>query len=98
MFPLLRSELFRLERRWMPRILLATLIAIVGVLYLLFWTVVQTGSETSSDVQDLRESLRVPFKTGQSCWRKFQQMRTQPSERKASWMSSRRSYRIVRRR
>lgn len=59
MFPLLRSELFRLARRWMPRILLAILIAIVGVLYLLFWTVVQTGEENSSDVQDLRDGLRM---------------------------------------
>jgi len=59
MFPLLHSELFRLARRWMPPILLAILIAVVGVLYLLFWTVVQTGSENSSDVQDLRESLRL---------------------------------------
>lgn len=59
MFPLLRSELFRLERRWMPRILLVILIAIVAVLYLLFWTVVRTGAENSSDVQDLRDNLRL---------------------------------------
>ena len=59
MFPLLRSELFRLQRRWMPRILLTVLIAIVGVLYLLFWTVVKAGTENSSDVQDLRESLSL---------------------------------------
>src|SRR4051794_2688627 len=59
MFPLLRSELFRLLRRWMPRILLAILIAIVGALYLLFWTVVKTGSDTSSDVRNLRDNLRL---------------------------------------
>ncbi|MEA2583921.1 MAG: type transport system permease protein [Thermomicrobiales bacterium] len=59
MLPLLHSELFRLARRWMPRVLLAILFAIVGVLYLLFWTVMQTGSETSSDIQDLRENLRL---------------------------------------
>ncbi len=59
MLPLLRSELFRLVHRWMPRVLLAILVAIVAVLYLLFWTVVQTGTENSSEVRDLRENLRL---------------------------------------
>ncbi|HEY7034885.1 MAG TPA: ABC transporter permease subunit [Thermomicrobiales bacterium] len=59
MFPLLHSELFRLLRRWMPRILLAILIGIVAALYLLFWTVVKTGSDTSSDVRNLRDNLQL---------------------------------------
>jgi len=59
MLPLLRSELFRLVHRWMPRVLLAILVAVVAILYLLFWTVVQTGTENSSEVRDLRENLRL---------------------------------------
>lgn len=52
---LLRSELFRLARRWMPRVLLLILAAGVVLLYGLLWTVVETQAE---DVE-LRDSLRI---------------------------------------
>jgi ABC-2 type transport system permease protein len=59
MFRLLRSELFRLLRRWMPRILLAILVTVIVALYLLFWTVVKTGAETNADIANLRQNLRL---------------------------------------
>ncbi|MGH2532579.1 MAG: ABC transporter permease [Thermomicrobiales bacterium] len=57
MTPLLHSELFRLVRRWMPRILLAILIMGVGGLYAIFWAVIRTQSGT--DVDDLRDNIRL---------------------------------------
>jgi ABC-2 type transport system permease protein len=57
MLPLLHSELFRLVRRWMPRILLAVLILGVGTLYTIFWAVVRT--QTGDDVDDLRHNIRL---------------------------------------
>lgn len=57
MLPLLHSELFRLVRRWMPRILLAVLVLGVGALYAIFWAVVRTQS--GEDVDDLRTNIRL---------------------------------------
>ena len=51
---LLRSELFRLSRRWMPRVLLLIQVAGVLALYSLFWTVIETqeeGAELRDEVQ-----------------------------------------------
>jgi ABC-type transport system involved in multi-copper enzyme maturation permease subunit len=56
---LLRSELFRLNRRWMPRILLGISIVIIAFLYLLFWIILRTDSGTSTDLQRVRENLRL---------------------------------------
>jgi len=56
MAPLLRSELFRLVRRWMPRILLLILIGLVGLLYILLWVTVRSGA---ADEFALRENLRL---------------------------------------
>jgi ABC-type transport system involved in multi-copper enzyme maturation permease subunit len=53
--PLLRSELFRLNRRWMPRVL--ALIVVIGVVlvYALLWVALSTESE--ADTRELREDL-----------------------------------------
>ena len=58
MLDLLRSELFRLSRRWMPRVLLLILAAVVVVFYLLLWTVL-LADEGGTDAADLRDALRL---------------------------------------
>jgi len=61
MSSLLRSELFRLSRRRMPVVMLLILMALIALLYLLFWSVVhapQRGSSASS-LNDLHNSLRI---------------------------------------
>ena len=61
MIPLLRSELFRLTRRAMPRVLLLILVAALAAFYLLLWTVVRNSAEEPSglDVSGIRDGLRV---------------------------------------
>lgn len=63
MLPLLRSELFRLSRRAMPRILLGVLILIVVALYTLLWVVVRTdasdGGGSDREIAELADSLRL---------------------------------------
>lgn len=46
---LLRSELFRLSRRWLPRVLLLILVAGIVLLYGLFWFTIETQAETSTE-------------------------------------------------
>jgi ABC-2 type transport system permease protein len=61
MLPLLRSELFRLSRRLMPRILLLILVASVLALYLLLWTAVRSGGRgaRAQDLEDLKSNLQI---------------------------------------
>jgi ABC-2 type transport system permease protein len=60
---LLRSEIFRLSGRGMPRILLLILVAGIVGLYLLLWVAVQATEQqpngTTANVDELRNSLRV---------------------------------------
>jgi ABC-type transport system involved in multi-copper enzyme maturation permease subunit len=61
---LLRSELFRLNRRWMPRILLGIAVIIIAFLYVLFWILLRTESGTPTDLDRLRENLRLSAARG----------------------------------
>ena len=53
MLPLLRSELFRLNRRWMPRILLLIVVLGVVAVYALLWLTLATQSDTGELRNDL---------------------------------------------
>ena len=59
MADLLRSELFRMARRWMPRVLLIILAVVLVAFYLLLWSVLRTEDETGADATDLRDTLRL---------------------------------------
>ena len=61
MTALLRSELFRLSRRLMPRILLVILAALIIVIYLILWVIVRNPPpETSArELDDLRSSIEL---------------------------------------
>jgi ABC-type transport system involved in multi-copper enzyme maturation permease subunit len=57
MLPLLRSELFRLSRRWMPRVLLLiVLLGVVGI-YALLWLTLAT--QDAGDTEGLDEDLAL---------------------------------------
>jgi ABC-2 type transport system permease protein len=57
MLPLLRSELFRLSRRWMPRVLiLVVVLGVVGV-YAILWLTLAT--QDASDTEGLDEDLAL---------------------------------------
>lgn len=57
----LRSELFRLSRRLMPRILLLISGGVIALFYLLFWSIVRASPEGTSaeDVADLRDAIAL---------------------------------------
>jgi ABC-2 type transport system permease protein len=59
MLPLLRSEIFRLSRRAMPRILVGLLALIMFALYLLFWTLIRAAPQDVEgvDTERFRDSL-----------------------------------------
>lgn len=63
MSAVLRSEIFRLSRRLMPRILLLILVVGIAVLYLALWATVQASGQQSSanpqNTEDLRNALRL---------------------------------------
>lgn len=61
MIPLLRSEIFRLTRRLMPRILLLILAAVVLAFYLIFWAVSRSAQTPAQQVEvaELREGLQL---------------------------------------
>lgn len=54
MTALLRSELFRLSRRWMPRVLLLIVAVAVLALYLVLWSVLR-AQQAGLDANDRRE-------------------------------------------
>ena len=58
---LLQSELFRLSRRLMPRVLVLIQAGVVALLYLVLWTAVRAATEedSSGQIEDLRQSLRL---------------------------------------
>ncbi len=53
---LLRSEIFRLVRRWMPRLLLLILTGLICLIYLALWTAIRAGD---AEARSLREALRL---------------------------------------
>jgi ABC-type transport system involved in multi-copper enzyme maturation permease subunit len=59
MLPLLRSEIFRLRRRAMPRILIGIMALIIIALYLLFWSLIRTSPEgmQPEDLERFSDSL-----------------------------------------
>lgn len=59
MLPLLRSEVFRLSRRGMPRILLIIVALIVVAIYALIWSIVRTQPEgmNPEDIDRFRDGL-----------------------------------------
>jgi len=57
MLPLLRSELFRLQRRWMTRILLLVVVLGVAGVYAILWATYATQS--GQDAADLGQDLRI---------------------------------------
>lgn len=57
MLPLLHSELFRLNRRWMPRVLLLVVAVGVVLIYALLWLTFAT--QEGSDAEDLRDDLAL---------------------------------------
>jgi ABC-2 type transport system permease protein len=63
MLPLLRSELFRLSRRLMPKILLLIIAGLPVLLYLLLWSVTSNSNASrannAQNIADLRDSLRI---------------------------------------
>lgn len=58
----LRSEIFRLVRRWMPRVLVLIVVLIVLAIYTIFWAIVrtQTGKPNANptDLAQLRRSIQ----------------------------------------
>lgn len=58
MLPLLRSELFRLNRRWMPRVLILTVVAAVVLFYAIVWLVL-VSTENAQDAADIRDDLAL---------------------------------------
>lgn len=61
MTALLRSELFRLSRRWMPRVLLLIVAVAVLALYLVLWSVLRTdnGQLDTNQRRDLEETVQL---------------------------------------
>jgi ABC-type transport system involved in multi-copper enzyme maturation permease subunit len=62
MLALLRSELFRLNRRWMPRVLLLIVVAGVVLVYLLIWLSFATAE--GGDVDEIGDDLTVAQAAG----------------------------------
>lgn len=56
---LLASEIFRLRKRLMPYVLLGLLLAIVGLLYLLLWLVVQVEAEEGTGASELEAVISL---------------------------------------
>lgn len=58
---LLRSELFRLSRRLMPRVLILIQAGTVALLYMVLWTAVRAATEQDApgQIEDLRQNLRI---------------------------------------
>ena len=61
MVALFRSELFRLSRRLMPRVLVGILALAVAAIYLLFWSLLRSQPEgtTQADLDQFREFLAI---------------------------------------
>src|SRR5262245_53869234 len=57
MLPLLRSELFRLNRRWMPRVLLFLVLAGVIGIYAILWLILI--NEDPSDPEGLADDVAL---------------------------------------
>lgn len=55
MTALLRSELFRLSRRWMPRVLLLIVAVAVIALYVVLMSVINAGTEANLSEEDRRD-------------------------------------------
>lgn len=63
---LLQSELFRLSRRLMPRVLVLIMVGTVLLLYLVMWTAARAATEQESPEQttDLQVKLRLNLRVG----------------------------------
>lgn len=59
MFDLLRSEVFRLNRRAMPKVLLLVVAITVGAIFLITWGAAQSGQFSAADRADLMDSLTL---------------------------------------
>lgn len=59
MVAMLRSELFRLDRRAMPKVLLLILAMTVAAIYLLSWGAAQSGQFSEAERVDLLDSLAL---------------------------------------
>lgn len=59
MLDMLRSELFRLNRRTMPKVLLLVLAVTVAAVYLLTWGATRSGQFSATEEADLLDSLRL---------------------------------------
>ena len=57
MLPLLRSELFRLGRRWMPRVLLLVVVGGVVLVYALVW--VSLATQDGTEEAEIRDDLTL---------------------------------------
>jgi ABC-2 type transport system permease protein len=59
MLDMLHSELFRLSRHAMPKVLLAVLAVVVAMVYFLSWAAAQSGQFSASEQADLLDALEL---------------------------------------